>query len=130
MFRSTLEKVLEANGYKIGDLKKKKLYDRIEKAADEGLILESQKSRAHKEIRVLGNDVLHEPWREFTEDDVAESHKYTQRIIEAFYDDRETVVKVLIDKGRIDKETKKPSEELSDKPASKENDVLTDSRGE
>lgn len=89
MFRSTLEKVFEANGYKTDELKS--LYARINKASEEGIITEARKLRAHNEVRVLGNDVLHEPWKKFVEDDVVLAHKYTQRIIEDFYDMRDTV---------------------------------------
>jgi len=39
----------------------------------------------------LGNDVLHEDWREVTEDEYNDAHKYAQRILEDFYDHRPTV---------------------------------------
>jgi hypothetical protein len=48
----------------------------------------------------LGNDVLHEDWREVTFDEYEEAHKYAQRILEDFYDDRATVEGRLTAKGR------------------------------
>jgi hypothetical protein len=93
MFRSTLEKVFELNGYKISSLTNLKA--RIDAAAKDGVITSSRQKRAHDEIRVLGNDVLHEPWKEFTEEDVKLSHQYTQRIIEDFYDERVSVETIL-----------------------------------
>jgi len=96
LFRSTLEKVLKANGYV-----KVSLALRIDEAATDGVITEARKKRAHEDIRVLGNDVLHDEWREVNPEEVFASHKYVQRIIEDLYDDRETVESVLIEKGRI-----------------------------
>ena len=98
LFRSTLEKVLKNNGY---DDRKDNLQKRIDKACLDGIITESRKQRAHDEIRVLGNDVLHEDWKPISLDDVEASHRYTQRIIEDFYDERESVEKILTTKGRI-----------------------------
>jgi hypothetical protein len=42
-------------------------------------------------VRVLGNDVLHDEWREVKEGEFEEAHKYMQRILEDFYDLRPTV---------------------------------------
>jgi hypothetical protein len=39
----------------------------------------------------LGNDVLHDDWREVLPGEYEDAHKYTQRILEDFYDDRPTV---------------------------------------
>lgn len=96
LFRSVLEKILKANGYTEGSLQQK-----IDAAAGDGIITESRKKRAHEEIRVLGNDVLHDEWREINNDEVDASHHYAQRILEDFYDDRETVASILISKGKI-----------------------------
>jgi hypothetical protein len=48
-----------ANGYVNGPLR-----DRIDEAAADGTITAARSRRAHEDIRVLGNDVLHEDWRE------------------------------------------------------------------
>lgn len=96
LFRSTLEKPLKENGYTQGSLAEK-----INEASKDGIITESRRKRAHDDIRVLGNDVLHDEWREIKEGEVEESHHYIQRILEDFYDDRNTVEKILIEKGRI-----------------------------
>lgn len=101
MFRSVLEKVFRENGYKTKDLSK--LIKQIDVAHSEGIITESRKKKAHADIRVLGNDVLHDEWREISINEVDLSHHYTQRMIEDFYDDRETVEKILITKERIKK---------------------------
>lgn len=96
LLRSTLEKTLKANGYKDGNLA-----SRIDEAAADGVITEARRKRAHEDIRVLGNDVLHDEWREVTPDEVFLSHRYVQRVIEDFYDDRKSVVSILMAKGRI-----------------------------
>jgi hypothetical protein len=96
LFRSTLEKVLKANGYTKGPLVAK-----IDEAAADGIITDARKRRAHDDIRVLGNDVLHDDWRIVTNDEVDESHHYSQRILEDFYDDRPTVEGILKVKNRI-----------------------------
>jgi hypothetical protein len=105
LFRSALEKTLKANGSTrekdstLTDLKK-----RIDAAAKDGVITAARQRKAHDDIRALGNDVLHEEWREVTDDEVEAAHHYTQRILEDLYDDRTTVESILIAKGRLLKE--------------------------
>lgn len=96
LLRSTLEKALRANGYLRGSLAA-----RIDEAAADGVITEARKKKAHDEVRVLGNDVLHDEWREVLSDEVLAAHHYVQRILEDFYDDRTSVETLLIAKGRI-----------------------------
>jgi uncharacterized protein DUF4145 len=96
LLRSTLEKVLAQNGYVRGSLNA-----RIDEASADGVITEARKRRAHDDIRVLGNDVLHDEWRPVLPDEVEAAHLYTQRVLEDLYDDRETTLKVLEQKGRI-----------------------------
>lgn len=96
MFRSTLEKVLRANGYVKGTLA-----ERIDDAAKDGIITEARRNRAHDEIRVLGNDVLHDEWRAVTLEEVELAHHYVQRILEDLYDDRKAVQAVLREVGRL-----------------------------
>jgi hypothetical protein len=50
---------------------------------------------------VLGNDVLHDEWREIPEEDVEAAKHYMQRILEDFYDDREAVLKLLRQANRV-----------------------------
>jgi hypothetical protein len=50
---------------------------------------------------VLGNDVLHDDWRDVQEEEVIAAHQYTQRILEDLYDDRVTVENILIANNRI-----------------------------
>jgi len=97
LLRSTLEKLLRANGYSKGSLA-----DRINLAASDGVITEARKRRAHDEIRVLGNDVLHDDWRQVTQEEVTLAHHYVQRVTEDFYDDRTSVEAVLVAKGRLE----------------------------
>ena len=94
LIRSTLEKTLKANGYSKGSLK-----DRIDEAASDGVITSARRQKAHDDIRVFGNDVLHEEWREVNEDQVTAAHHYIQRILEDFYDDRQSVEAILNTKG-------------------------------
>ncbi len=96
LFRSTLEKTLKANGYQKGTLEAK-----IDDAADDGVITEARRNKVHEDIRVLGNDVLHDEWREVSEDEVEDSHHYAQRVLEDLYDDRKTVEAILIQKGKL-----------------------------
>jgi len=108
MLRSVLEKTLKKNGYDEVEYtdsqgvkrKSSALLHRIDAAADDGVITETRKKRAHESIRVLGNDVLHDDWREVTLEEFEEAHKYSQRVLEDFYDDRTTVEARLTAKGR------------------------------
>lgn len=102
LYRSTLEKVLKANGYREEvDPKVNNLFKGIDAACADNIISEARKRRAHEDIRLLGNDVLHDDWREVVNDEVERAHRYTQRILEDFYDDRETVVEALQEKKRL-----------------------------
>ncbi|HLN31212.1 MAG TPA: DUF4145 domain-containing protein [Gemmataceae bacterium] len=103
LFRSVLDKTMRANGYKTYKID---LYKQIEAAADDGVLTQARKLRAHEDIRVLGNDVLHDEWREISEEDVEPAHHYAQRILEDFYDDRPTVLAQLRKAGRIPDEDK------------------------
>jgi len=96
LFRSVLEKTLKVSGYTTGTLE-----SRIDTAATDGVITETRAQRAHDEIRVLGNDVLHDAWREVTEDEVALTRHYAQRVLEDLYDDRASIEQKLIAKGRL-----------------------------
>jgi len=98
MFRSVLDKTLRANGYK--EKRGTNLEQQIDAAARDGVITAARQKRAHEEIRVLGNDVLHEEWREVTAEDVRAARQYAQRVLEDFYDDRPSVVALLREKGR------------------------------
>lgn len=104
MFRSVLDKTMRANGYKTS--KEKQLFDQIEAAASDGVITEARKIRAHNEIRVLGNDVLHDDWQEIPKVDVEASRHYCQRILEDLYDDRPSVLALIRKAGRIPDEDK------------------------
>jgi hypothetical protein len=76
------------------------LIDRIDAAAWDKVITETRQKRAHENIRVLGNDILHDDWREVGEEEFSDAHKYAQRILEDFYDDRPTVEARLTLQGR------------------------------
>ena len=96
LFRSTLEKTLKANGYTKGTLAAK-----IDEAGNDGIITDARRKRAQDDVKVLGNDVLHDEWREITPEEVEAAHHYVQRILEDFYDDRPSVEKVLVSKNRL-----------------------------
>src|SRR4029077_3803219 len=99
LFRSVLQKTLKANGYtRTNDPSLRDLQKRIDAAAADGFITDARRKKAHDDIRALGNDVLHEEWRQVTRDEVEDAHKYTQRILEDLYDDRATVETILIAK--------------------------------
>ena len=96
LLRSALEKALIENGYTKGSLKQ-----RIDEAAKDGVITAARQKRAHDDVRVLGNDVLHEEWRGITEDEYVSAHHYAQRILEDFYDSRAEVEDLLKQAGRL-----------------------------
>ena len=98
LFRSVLDKTLKANGYKSG--RNVNLQAQIDEAAKDGVITEARKKRAHEDIRVFGNDILHDDWRELSEEDVEPAHRYTQRVLEDLYDDRASVLKQLKEADR------------------------------
>lgn len=98
LFRSVLDKTLKDNGYKTNN---ENLYNQIENAAKDGVITQSRKNRAHTEIRVLGNDVLHDDWKEITKEDAEAARYYCQRLLEDFYDDREAVLDLLYKVKRL-----------------------------
>jgi len=108
LFRSVLDKTMRANGFKTK--KESNLYKQIEAAADDGVITKARKRRAHDEIRVLGNDVLHDEWQEIPEEDVQAAQHYSQRILEDLYDDRESVLGLLRESGREPTEDKEVCE--------------------
>lgn len=109
LFRSVLDKTLRANGYKLKP--GTPLEQQIEMAGADGVITAARLRKAHDEVRVLGNDVLHEEWRKIAAQDVEAAHHYAQRIIEDFYDERTSVLKVLRAKGRIPDEDRVNAEE-------------------
>jgi hypothetical protein len=96
LIRSVLEKTLKENGYTEGSLQRK-----IDLAATDGVITAPRAKKAHEDLRVLGNDVLHDEWREVKEEEVEAAHHYAQRILADLYDDRPAVEAILIEKGRI-----------------------------
>jgi len=102
LLRSTLEKTLKVNGYTKGnDPTLRDLQKRIDAAATDGVITDARRRKAHDDIRTLGNDVLHDDWREVTPEEFATAHHYTQRILEDFYDDRPSVESILLAKGKL-----------------------------
>jgi hypothetical protein len=102
LFRSVLEKALKANGYtRSNDPSLRDLQKRIDAAGNDGVITDARRKRAHEDIRSLGNDVLHDDWRQITDEEVESSHRYSQRILEDLYDDRTTVEALLVSKSRI-----------------------------
>ena len=96
LIRSALEKALKANGYV-----KRSLEANIDDAAGDGVITAARKQKAHDDVRVLGNDVLHDEWREVTDEEVELAIHYTQRVLEDLYDDRNSVENILLAKKRL-----------------------------
>jgi hypothetical protein len=101
LVRSALEKALKASGYI-----KRSLEANIDDAADDGVITSSRRQKAHEDVRVLGNDVLHDEWREVTDEEVTLALHYTQRVLEDLYDDRSSVESILIAKKRLTEKAK------------------------
>jgi hypothetical protein len=99
LFRSVLDKTLRSNGYKLE--KGTPLEQQIDLAAEDGVITASRRKRAHDEIRTLGNDALHDEWCKISAEEVQMAKEYAARLLHDFYDDRETVLSVLREKGRV-----------------------------
>jgi hypothetical protein len=97
LLRSALEKALEANGYR-----GKPLAGRIDDAAADGVITAARQRRAHDDVRSLGNDILHDEWREVTPEEYESAHHYVLRVLEDLYDTRAEVEALLVEKGRIE----------------------------
>ena len=95
MARSALEKLLRANGYDTGNLVQK-----IDAAHADGIITLAHQKRAHSDIRTLGNDILHEEWREVSAEEVQLAHTYLLWIIQDFYGSRPEIEEQLAAKGR------------------------------
>jgi hypothetical protein len=117
MLRSVLDKTLRANGYNTRD--NKNLKQQIDAAAGDGVITKSRQKRAHEEVRVFGNDVLHDDWHETKEEDINISRQYLQRLLEDSYDDRPSVLALLKAAQRMPDELKPKTEKAAQK---KEND--------
>ncbi|MEO3684699.1 DUF4145 domain-containing protein [Shewanella vesiculosa] len=98
LFRSVLDKTMKANGYHTKA--ESNLHKQIEAAAKDGVITQARKVRAHEDIRVLGNDVLHDEWQKIPIESVEAAQHYSQRILEDLYGDRESVLSILTSIGR------------------------------
>ena len=96
LLRSALEKTLRANGYLKGTLEK-----RIDEATDDRILTQARQKSAHEDVRVFGNDILHEDWRPVDPEEYEAAHRYVQPIIEDFYDQRDQVEAVLVAADRI-----------------------------
>lgn len=96
LVRSTLEKTLKASGYT-----KRSLEANIDDAGADGVITDARRQKAHDDIRVLGNEIVHDEWRTVDEAEVEAALHYAQRILEDLYDDRVGVEQILIAKGRL-----------------------------
>jgi hypothetical protein len=90
LLRSALEKVLTLNGYDESNL-----YKKIDAAGRDAVITAARQQKAQDMVRTLGNDVLHDDWREVTLEEVDAAHLYVARICEDLYDDRPSVEKAL-----------------------------------
>lgn len=95
MLRSTLEKTLRDHGYTEWALS-----ENLKNVGDDGVIPIPLREKAKTIVKFLGDNVMHKEWRAVTEDEFEEAHHYTQRILEAFYDDTEEVKKVIKNAGR------------------------------
>jgi hypothetical protein len=97
LLRSSLEKALRHHGFTKGSL-----YERIEQAASIGILPMTLRNRAHANVKDLGNDILHEDWREVDSEEYESARGYVQRILESFFDDL-TAVEVLLTEAKTRK---------------------------
>ncbi|TSC86706.1 MAG: hypothetical protein G01um10147_787 [Microgenomates group bacterium Gr01-1014_7] len=96
MLRSTLEKVLRDHGYT-----ERHLTVNIKNAGEDQVITLVLKRQISDVVKVLGDEVLHQSWREVTEEEFELAHEYTQNILKNFYDYPDTVAEILKEKGRL-----------------------------
>lgn len=95
LLRSCLEKALKDTGY---SKKGTTLEDKINEAAKDRVLTDSRKQRAHDNIRDLGNDVVHDEWRQIDSAEVESSRHYVVRVLEDLYDDRPRVLALVKNK--------------------------------
>lgn len=105
MLRSVLEKALKLSGY---NEKGSNLPAKINLASEHGILTATLKRRANENLRLLGNNVLHDEWREVKEDEFEAAHRYAQQILVALYDHRETVLETLWDNNLVPIEGPRP----------------------
>ena len=115
LLRSVLEKTLTINGYT--DDVAFRLPKKIELACKHGLITSALALQAHDEIIVQGNNVVHRDWFKISRDQIESSRHYCYKIMDAFYDNRPEVERIL-------KEKKSELEELKSKNKKQENPNL------
>lgn len=104
MIRSTLEKILKANGYKeenANGFDNMWLTTKIKEATKDGVLTSARGERAKNDIKVLGDEVVHRDWREVTDEEVKNALQYALWIIRDLYDDRATTEEILQTKGRL-----------------------------
>jgi hypothetical protein len=85
-----LRETLIENGYPKGTLK-----NRIDEAAKDGVITAARQKRAHDDVGVWGNHVLHDEWQWVAEGEYAAAHLHAQKILEDFYDSSGEVEQIL-----------------------------------
>jgi len=61
----------------------------------DGTITAGRKQKAHDDIRVLGNEVVHDAWKTIEDDAVDAALHYAQRILEDFYEGSTPLVRTL-----------------------------------
>lgn len=96
MLRSALEKTLKANGYT-----NMSLHRAIDKAHEESMITKARATQVHRDVRTLGNEVVHDDWKEVLSADFYVAWEFAGRLIEDFYGDRDSVLLSLIELGRL-----------------------------
>jgi len=106
MLRSTIEKVLKKHGYG-----QQKLASKLKQLMEDRIITKPLAKQNQDIVRILGNDVLHGDWRDISSDEYEQAHKYTHRLIDAFYDDHESVIEELTALGRTLPDENPPSTE-------------------
>lgn len=96
MLRSALEKALIDSGYVKG-----KLFHQLQAARDDGVITAARLNRVDENVRGLGNDVVHDPYRRITAMEYRTARDYLVFLLHDLYDDRESVEEILREKGRL-----------------------------
>jgi Domain of unknown function (DUF4145) len=95
LLRSALEKALKDSGYK------KRLIENIQEIAADHIINESRRLQVDHNIRLLGNDIVHDDWREVTHEEYESALTYATWILNDLYADRPTVESQLLHLKRL-----------------------------
>lgn len=111
MLRSTLEKTLRKHGYSEWQLS-----TNLKNLSEDNILPRWLVKQNSQIVKILGDEILHGDWREITPEEYQKAHHFVERLIESFYDDHDSVVEDLKEKGRLTVEKKSQTKEKKELP--------------